>query len=99
MTAESLSWLLIAFAPIDWLITWFVIEKARKVREASLIFTAGIFAAASFIVSLGAILGFAYLNDLPVPPEAYSTAIAAGFLLPAIAPPTWLVAFSLGRFA
>lgn len=98
MSAESLSWLLLAFAPIDWLITWFVMTKARRLGETSLTFTAGIFVASSLVVTVGALLGFAYLNEMAVPREVYTITISASFLIPAAIPPLWLIAFAFGRF-
>jgi len=97
VTTEQLAWSFILLAPIEWLIVIFAWRLSRPVGEHSLSFSVGVFAACAVIVTIGAILGLAYLNDA-IPRGAIVIGLTSIIWIAASVPPSWIVLYKFGLF-
>lgn len=97
MTTQQLALSFILLAPVEWLIVLFAYRLARPVGEHSLSFSVGVFVACAVIVTIGAVLGFAYLNDF-LPPGAVVVGFTSIIWIAGVVPPVWLVLYKLGMF-
>lgn len=90
--------LLILVALFQWPITAVAIYFAVRERQTALTFTVGVFVVLSLASTVGAVLGFVTLNDVPAPPGFYASLLVALFLIIAMIQPLWAIAVALGRF-
>ena len=98
MSLDDASRLLIAAAVIQWPITLVSVYLARREKQSALTFTVAMFIILSMATTLGAILGWVTLNDMPVPPGFFASSLIAMFLAIALVQPIWAVGVWLGRF-
>ena len=98
MSLDDASRLLIAAAVIQWPITLVSVYLARREKQSALTFTVAMFIILSLATTLGAILGWVTLNDMPVPPGFFASSLIAMFLAIALVQPIWALGVWLGRF-
>lgn len=98
MSLDDASRLLIAAAVIQWPITLVSVYLARREKQSALTFTVAMFIILSMATTLGAILGWVTLNDMPVPPGFFASSLIAMFLAIALVQPIWALGVWLGRF-
>lgn len=97
-TREQLAQLLIVLAIGDVLITAFLIQKAREVREAALTERAGTSLTATLAASCLAILSAAFLVGFVLPPALVTVLFIAPFVLLSIPNYVWAIAYVLRLF-
>ena len=98
MSLDDASRLLIAAAVVQWPITLISVYLARREKQSALTFTVAMFIILSMATTLGAILGWVTLNDMPVPPGFFASSLIAMFLAIALVQPIWALGVWLGRF-
>lgn len=98
MNPDDLSRLLLVLAPIEWVLTVFAFDLARKYHENSVWFLFGVFVMCALIVTVGAILGYAHLTEYRLPAGSLMVAWTVIFGVAAAVPPFWFVGYLLGKF-
>lgn len=98
MSPDDLSRVLLVLAPVEWVLTVFAFDLARKHHENSVWFLFGVFVMCALIVTVGAILGAAYLAQYRLPAGSFMAAMTLVFCVAAAVPPIWFVGYLLGKF-
>ena len=98
MTLDHWAWILIAAAVADWGATVALVRGANRLHEAALNERATASVILTVVASGAALLSAFYLLRVVLPPDWWSGALVALFLLVSVPQLVWYVAYRSGRF-